>query len=131
MNMTRIRSGQTLVFLLVFMAMSTIITTAAVVMIILNSRSATRMEQGIGTYQIAESGLEDALMRILRNPNYTTGGTPVTLTIGSGTATITVSGVGTKTITSVGTDGGFRRELNATAAFVNGSLLVTSWQEVY
>ena len=89
------KSGQTLVLLLVFVAITITITSAAVAMMIINSQSGSRFELREITYTVAESGAENALLRLLRDPDYT----GETLTIEDGTATITVTGSSVKTIT--------------------------------
>jgi hypothetical protein len=121
------RRGQTLVVLLIFMTMAITVTSMAVVLIINNTQAASRMEQGNLAYTVAESGMENALMRLLRNPSYT----GETLTINSGTATITVTGSNPMTVLSVGSWNSFTRRIQVTAAYVNGFLSVSSWQEVY
>lgn len=121
------KPGQTLVLLLVFMTIAITVTTAAVVMIIVSSRSASALEQSLAAYSVAESGAENALLRILRDPSYA----GETLTIGTGTATISVTGADTKTILSVGSGGDFLRQVQVTASYIGGILTVTSWQEVF
>ena len=121
------KSGQTLVLLLVFMTIAITVTTAAVVMIIVSSRSASALEQSQAAYSVAESGAENALLRILRDPSYA----GETLTIGTGTATISATGADTKTILSVGSVGDFLRQVQVTASYIGGILTVTSWQEIF
>ncbi len=120
------KKGQTLVLLLIFMAMAIMITSAAVVVIIANSQMASKWEQGETALAVAESGAENALLLLLRNPAYTGG----TLTVGSGTATITVAG-SNPVITSTGTVGNFTREVQVTTTYNQGVLGVSSWQEIW
>ena len=81
------KSGQALVTLLVFMIIAVTITSSAVMIIILNSKGSYRFQDGLVAYQIAESGAENAILRLLRNPDYT-GETD--LAVGEGTASIPV-----------------------------------------
>jgi hypothetical protein len=123
------RSGQTLVLLLVFFAVAITITTAAVATIVINTQSSSDQEVGLLAYQIAESGAEDALIRLIRNPNFTSPG--YTLTVGPDEATITVSGVATKTVTATGVSGNFSRIIQVTAVNSSGLIQVTDWSEIY
>lgn len=119
--------GQTMVTLLFFVVIALTITSAAVAMVITNSQSTTKFEQGLLAYYVAEGGVENALLRLLRNPNYT----GETLSVGEGTAVITVAGTDPKTITSLGTVRNFSRKIQLVAEYTNNILSVTSWKEVY
>jgi steroid 5-alpha reductase family enzyme len=120
------QSGQTLVALLVFMATALIITTGAVAVTIANLQSASEYSRGEQALQVAESGADNALLRLTRDPSYT----GETLTVGTGTATITVSGSPSYTITSVGRVGDFRRTIQVTATRSNNVVTQTAWSEV-
>jgi len=120
------RQGQTLVLLLVFMAMAVTITSAAVVVIIANSKMGSKWEQGEAALVIAESGAENALLRLLRDPTYS----GETLTVGTGTATIVVTGAN-PTVDVTGTVGNFSRQIQVVGAYSGGILTVSSWREVW
>jgi hypothetical protein len=119
------QSGQTLVALLVFMATALIITTGAVAVTIANLQSASEYSRGEQALQVAESGADNALLRLTRDPSYA----GETLTVGTGTATITVSGSPSYTITSVGRVGDFRRTIQVTATRLNNVVVQTAWSE--
>lgn len=119
--------GQALVTLLFFMIIATTITTAAVAVVLVNSLSATGEQQGTIALTVAESGAENALLRLLRDPNYSGETAP----IGEGTAAITITGTNPLVITSVGTVGNFVRKVQVQAVYTNSVLSVSSWQEVY
>ena len=125
------QSGQALLTLLFFMIIGISITSATAVMILVNSRSGSFQQQGEVAYQIAQSGAENAMLRILRNPSYT----GETLTVGGGTATVVVTGSGTGAdpyvIVSTGTLGTFVRKVQVQATYVNNLLQVTSQKEVF
>ncbi|KKU56970.1 hypothetical protein A3H89_05680 [Candidatus Amesbacteria bacterium RIFCSPLOWO2_02_FULL_48_11] len=121
------KRGQTLVFLLVFVSMSLVITTAAVILAIANSQTTTGQEMAAHTLTIAESGAENALLNLLRNPAYSGG----TLTVGQGQATIEVTGSDPFTINVTGTEGSFSRQVRVIAGYSEGILSVSSWQEMY
>lgn len=121
------RTGQTLVTLLIFMVMMITITGAAVALSINNSISADKFAIGIDSYTIAESGVENALIRLLRDPNYT----GETINVGDGTATITVTGdITSKTIISSGKINNFARKIELRTAYNDGMLSVLSWREI-
>mgnify|MGYP007068585035 CR=1 FL=1 len=131
--MKTMQRGQALITLLFFMIIGLTITSAAIVMIFINSNSGTRQQQGELTYQIAQSGAENGLLRVLRTPPPTYVGE--TLAIGQGQAVITVEGSGTVgspyIITSTGTVGRYKRVVEVRATYVNNLLTVTSEREVF
>jgi hypothetical protein len=118
--------GQTLITLLFFIVISVTVVSAAVVMILVNSRAASSLEQGMDAYYIAESGIENALLRILRNPAYA----GESMTVDGGTAEINVSGSGPYTIVSTGRVGDHMKRVQVVADYVAGELQVQSWREV-
>ena len=119
--------GQALVMLLVFVIVSITITSASVSLMILNSSAASTREVGAATLAIAEAGAEEALLRIVRDPEYVGG----TLTIGLGHATVEVSGTSPKTIMSRGEDGAIVRAVEVVTTVANGVWTVISWREVF
>ncbi len=126
MKLYKNQKGQTLVILLVYMVMAIIVTTAAVSMVLVNSRGADKLLQGTTAYDVAESGAETAMVKLLRDTSYA----GETLSVAGGTAVITVSGTSTKTIVSKGTLNNFTRSVEVTATNVNNVLTVTSWKEL-
>ena len=118
--------GQALVVLLLYMIIAISLTTTAVAMGISNSLTTTQEEEANHALEVAESGTENAILRLLRDTQYL----GETLTVAGGTATVTVSGDDTKTITSVGTIGNFSRTLQVEVTFTDGVLTVTSWSEL-
>lgn len=122
------KSGQSLIILLVFVAVAVTITAASASLAVINSSSSSNIELGQLTYNITESGIENALMRLLRDPEYT----GETLTVDDGTATITVAGTyPSLTVVSQGTLGGFSRRIQAVVQFTSGVMSISSWREVY
>jgi hypothetical protein len=84
---------------------------------------------------IAEAGAEDAFLRVVRNKQCNTGGTPAcdayTLTFPLGAAEVTVAGIAPKTILSQGVVGSIRRKVQVEVAFdANDKATQTSWKEV-
>lgn len=127
MKKNRAKSGQTLVLLLVLMAIAIIVVSAGVIVTIVNSTSSGKLDSGNMAWDVAESGVENALMRLLRDPAYV----GETLPVGSGTATITVTDGGTPLITSVGKLGNFTRTIQVSTSYTNNVLSISSWKEIY
>lgn len=119
------QGGQALVMLLAFMAVALTLTMAATVVTVINTQANSEYGIGQDALSLAESGVDNAILRLLRDPSYT----GETMNIGTGTVTITVSGSGTKTITSRGTSGGFARTVQAVVSQSGNVLSLTSWTE--
>lgn len=119
--------GQALITLLFFMAVGVTVTTAAVVVMLTTSLSTSTFQQGNIAYFMAESGIENALLRLLRDPNYS----GETLAVLDGTATISVSGTNPKVIVSQGWVGNFSRKIRAEASYTNEVLTTTSVKEEF
>ena len=131
-NSWRSQAGQALVTLLFFMIVAITITSGAVVILFTNSLSASKLELGTYAYYYAESGAEDALMRLLRDPDGTVASSPQTLTIENANVVTTVSKSGSNyTINSDATGGNFRRTIQVVASFVSNIFAVTSWKEIF
>ena len=132
-------SGQTLVALLFFVMVGMIVTTAAVMILSTNSLAAQKLSQGEVTRQLAESGAENALLRLLRDksygdcPNYCLGDT---LNIGDDSVlirvtTTTIAGTTTITIDSIATSGNFVRKVEVVVKNSSDVLTPLSWKEIY
>lgn len=122
------KSGQSLVILLVFMAVAITVTTTATMVLLGSTKSSSRLELAQDTLSVAEGGAENALMRLLRDPYYS----GETLTVGDGIATISsVMNGSVNTITSIGRTGNFFRTVRVTTVTSGGRMLVTSWQEIF
>lgn len=122
-----INNGQAMVTLLFFMIVAITITSAAVTVIISHSLSTSKLQETVITLDIAESGTENAILSLLRNPNYT----GETLTVGDGTVEIQVAGTNPKVITSKGVSHNFSRTLQIQAIYSNNILSITSWKELF
>ncbi len=110
--------------LLFFMLIGITVTTAAVHILINNITGASTVEQSALAYATAESGVENALLRMLRDSQYS----GETLTLGGGTVVTTVS---SGTITAIGTVGGATRKVQVQTVYNNDILTVSSWKEIY
>lgn len=119
-------SGQALIVLLAFVAMSIVLISGAITVTILNSQSTSQYAQGEESYAIAQSGIENAIVKVLRDSSYS----GETLSIDNGTVTISVSGSSTKTITSESTLGNFKRKIQVVGDLSNNIFTTTTWQEI-
>ena len=120
-------AGQALVALLVFTVVATTIATASIAIIIINSKRAQTLEQGTVARTIAENGIENALLRLLRDPNYT----GETLTQAEGDAIVEVTSGTVKTITSRAVSRGFVREIEVVVDTSGYQLKIQSWKQTY
>lgn len=125
-KIVQINQGQTLIILLMYMIIAIIVTTASVALVVNNSRSTDKVYQGTNALDIAESGAETAMIKLLRDPNFA----GETLTIGSGQAVITVTGTNPKTVLSKGTLNNFTRTVQVTVDVSSNTVTVTSWKEI-
>jgi len=107
------------------MAMAITVTTAATIITMVNAQTTSKYALGQEALSVAEAGIDNALMRLIRDPAYI----GETLTVGAGTATITVSGSSNLIITSQGTVNTMRRTLQATATRLNNTVVLNSWKE--
>jgi|AACY02.16.fsa_nt_gi hypothetical protein len=122
----RDRSGQVVLTVVVFMVVLVVITTGATLMTVTNTKSTTVYAQGVRAYALAESGAENALMRLLRDPAYT----GETLVLEDGTAEVTVSFVGDDgTVVSTGTVGNYERTIEVDVSYNNNILSIIDWRE--
>lgn len=121
------KSGNISIMLVMIIILLSVLTTAAVALAISTTRDTTTFTMGEKVHSIAESGAENAILRLLRDPSYT-GET--NLPIGAGNATITVTGTSPYTILSIGTIGSITRNIEVKATITAGKLTVISWQEL-
>lgn len=125
MRLRQNQAGQTLIALLVFISMAMTITMASAAVAIINTRANSSLAAGEAVLQAAESGAENAVRQILRNPSYS----GEIITVGDGTVTISVSGTSTKTIVSQAVIGDYRRTITVTGTYANTVLTISSWSE--
>ncbi|MFA9288341.1 MAG: hypothetical protein ACEQSA_00480 [Weeksellaceae bacterium] len=127
LNVLKDQTGQTMITLLVFMVVAISVTSTAVVVTINNSQGSSDVSRGIEANQIAESGAENALFRLLRDPTYA----GESLAVGNGTATVTVTGTDPKTITSVGRVVNTVKTIQVIITYTNNIMTISSWQELH
>jgi hypothetical protein len=108
------------------MSIALTLTSAATMMVISNAQGTTNYSLGEEALGIAESGADNAILRLLRDPNYA----GESMTVGSGTATMTVTGGGTKTIISTGSNGSFTRTIQVVGTLSGNTFALSSWNEI-
>lgn len=121
------KKGQALITLLIFMVVALTVSTTATLLLVSSSRSATKLEMGLNALHIAESGAENAVLRLLRDSSYT--GEPA-FALNGGTVTVSVTGNNPKTIISEGRVGDFVRKVQVVVTYTS-ILTITSWKEIY
>ncbi len=118
--------GQALVLLLTFMLIAILVTSASIALVLNSSVGTSKLYQGSNSLDIAESGAETAMIKLLRNPNYA----GETLSVGGGQAVVTVTGTNPKTVLSRGTISNFTRTIQVIVDTSNNTLTATSWKEI-
>jgi type II secretory pathway component PulK len=126
--MKKDNKGSALITLLIFVATGIIIIGGAVAVSVINTQGTSKFSQGEIGLHIAEGGIEDSLIKVLRDPSYTA--TNDTLTVGDGTATINITGTTSKTVTVSGKVYGLVRKIQVTGDFTSDQFNITDWQEV-
>lgn len=115
--------GQALVSLLMFVVVAMTVIVSSIMTVISNTRAASIGQQAVDVYYVAEAGVENALLRLLRDPNYS----GETLAVGNGNTVITVVG---STITSIATVNNLTRKIEVQFSYTNNQMTVTSWKEI-
>lgn len=119
--------GQSMILLLFSVILSVAITTLAIMMLVINSGSVGVFETGVEAKQIAESGMEKALLELIRDPAYL----GESYQMGEGQVNTTISGSNPKTINVSVTLGDSTKTVEVLANYTNNVLQVTSWKEIY
>ncbi|HSX33381.1 MAG TPA: hypothetical protein VLF91_03535 [Candidatus Saccharimonadales bacterium] len=117
--------GQTIIALLVYMAIVITLTTIAATVTIINIRASSGFTNGEQALVNAESGADDALLQLLRDPSYSGGTVPFP----NGAATISISGTTQRTIVSRGESGGTQRSITVVATDSSHTITLVSWNE--
>ena len=108
------------------MVIAVIVTTASIALVINSSKGTDKIYQGANALDIAESGAETAMIKLLRDSSYT----GETLTVGNGQAVVTITGSDPKIILSKGTLNNFTRTIQVIVNTTNNVLTATSWKEI-
>lgn len=122
--------GQALITLIYISIIGITIAMGATMLVFINSQSGLKYQQGELAYAIAQSGAENAMLRLIRDPSYSGENN---ISIGNGTVNITVSNSGNSYIaTSSGMIGNFTRKIQITTHYNSDSVLILdSRKEIY
>lgn len=119
------KSGQALTSLLIIMFVGLTIIATSSALINTSLTSTASLLEANDALVVAESGAEDALLKILRNPSYTGG----TLPFDIGQASISIATTNPFTFVSQGTVGQHQRSIRVIINNNNGIMTVSSWKE--
>ena len=123
------QKGQALVSVLIIITITILAASTAVVATNL-SLTAGKESQSNKAYYSAETGAEEALVKLLRNPNYSGDN----LNLNGAAVQISVqtpaSAPNQRIIGSVAILDNIKRRVEVSASFTNNVLTVTSWKEV-
>ena len=123
-----LKNGFALITLIVFMVIMTTVMAAAVSVLIINSETSGKVQQSTVAATVAESGAENAVLRMLRNPNYIGEDLPIE----PGIAKITVTGSNPYVITSTGTYKNFKKTTIVNVNYdSNNRLVISNWGETF
>lgn len=123
------RKGQTLISLIVVVAMSIIIISTVLGLVISNSINTSVIQQSGLVRSAAESGMENALLQLLRNPDYE--GETIPAGISGYQTVITVTGDDTnKTLESTATSLNYRRKIKVDITYNDNIMQIISWRDI-
>lgn len=113
-----------LLTLIIFLLIS--ITTTAVAVALSSSQSLTTTELSEQALISAQTGLDNAVLRLLRDPSYAGESD---LSIAQGSVTITISGSSPQLVTSSAVVGGLIRRVRANVSSNAGALVIDGYEE--
>lgn len=113
--------------MLYIMIIGVLVTTGAVYSLISNTQSASFFESGSQAYAAAENGVENALLRLIRNPSYS--GETLTMDGGQGVVITVNTASGTSVIMSSGTYGNTMKQVEVKVHYNGGVLYIDSWKD--
>ncbi|MBI5127785.1 hypothetical protein HZA76_05035 [Candidatus Roizmanbacteria bacterium] len=123
------KKAQALITLIVFIAIAMVIISATVTMIAVNSEAASTTQQSLLVREAAENGIENALLRLLRDPTYS--GETIPDSVNAFNTVVSVTGDDlNKTIVSTATSNNFQRKIKAKITYNDNILKVIFWQDI-
>ena len=122
------RKGQTLLIFLIFILVAITISMTSVSIIISNAQSTRGTAQSMEAYYAAEAGVENAALRLLRDPSYS--GETIQINANA-TAEIVVVNAENYVVTSTGKSGDFTKVIQANLDYTDNVLSVISWKELF
>ncbi len=118
--------GQATTSILMVMFLGLAVITASVSLIDINMTTTASLVEADSALIVAESGAEEALIRLLRDPNYS----GETLNLTNGVASINVGSANPIIVESTGVVGNHMRKVEVSVSFVSGTMIVNSWKEI-
>lgn len=120
--------GQALVTLLFFTLIGITIISTAVIILLSNTQNGVRLQQGIMAYEIAQSGAENAMLQLLRDPDYQ----GETFKVGDGTVIVEItSNSGNYIIKSTGKIGNFIKKVQVIGTNQDYKINFSPMKEIY
>lgn len=127
--MKKLLKSQAMITLVIFVAIGMIIISGAIVMIGVNTLAVSSTEKSLIVKQAAESGMENALLRLLRDPTYT--GETLAADVNGYPTTITVTGdLINKTVISTATSLTFQRKIITKIDYTGNVMKVIHWEDI-
>jgi len=118
--------GFALVILMFLMVLAVTVITAAVSLMILGSSSSTLLISGDSAKSIADSCIENAIIRIIRNPAYS----GESLDMNEGSCQISVTGSTNKTVAAEANYGDKKKKVEVNLNLNNNIVSLISWKDV-
>lgn len=120
------QQGQALIMIILIGMIALLAVISATTLVISELKKNIATAYGVSQYEITYGALENAFMRLLRNPNYT----GETVVLSGSTCYITVTGASTKTVEARCSNGSYVRKIEATVVFANGLMSVSGITEL-
>lgn len=121
---TNSQKGYVLTSLLIFIVVIVLISTTSILVSISSMRGQTHFDSGRQALMAADSGIENAILRLLRDPDYN----GETLEIDGTTVEILVEINNQFIITAVADSGAHEKTVRVTLDRVDGVLQIISWK---
>lgn len=122
-----LQSGQAVVTVLFVVVIGMLVTTGAITMLLNAYQSLTNQELGREAYAAAEAGIENGMLRLLRDTSYT--GETITF-MGGKTAVVTVVQSPDIVMVSMGTVNNVSRKIQVNAHITDMNIIVDTWREI-
>ena len=133
-KITKYQKGQTMIMLLFFVLVGIAVAATIIAMVINNSLAVTNVEMGETVRQMADTGIEKALLQIVRQDGAYSSETLTNTDIpewDSGwKVDITVTGTSHLKIDSTASAGKFVKKVEVDATYVDNELTINTWKEV-
>lgn len=122
------KKGQAMVLVIVVSVVLLVVAGAAAAMVVANILALSREEQGILAYSLAESAVEEGILRSLRDPGLEIVSEEIIME--GGVAELRIVGSDPKVITATGTKSLQQKTIEVVLRFDEGQLVIDSWNEI-